>query len=158
MVDNFLEDELELTNIGDSRTFRVNLYEQVFKYVIDFNMDLFECIPGLQFTWNQPWGNLVTLKVTTYARQQKRLFDIAYNAGNLLQQNNLLSEVVGFSFNEDRNVEKQTSLPFLIMKIMVGKNLIKQLIGYQERMLQHLRKKYSVGFDFDETLVNDVVY
>jgi hypothetical protein len=158
MVDNFLEDELELTNIGDSRTFRVNLYEQVFKYVIDFNMDLFECIPGLQFTWNQPWGNLVTLKVTTYARQQKRLFDIAYNAGNLLQQNNLLSEVVGFSFNEDRNVEKQTSLPFLIMKIMVGKNLIKKLIGYQERMLQHLRKKYSVGFDFDETLVNDVVY
>ena len=158
MVDNFLEDELELTNIGDSRTFRVNLYEQVFKYVIDFNMDLFECIPGLQLTWNQPWGNLVTLKVTTYARQQKRLFDIAYNAGNLLQQNNLLSEVVGFSFNEDRNVEKQTSLPFLIMKIMVGKNLIKKLIGYQERMLQHLRKKYSVGFDFDETLVNDVVY
>ena len=158
MVENFLEDELELTNIGESRTFRVNLYEQVFKYVIDFNMDLFECIPGLQFTWNQPWGNLVTLKVTTYARQQKRLFDIAYNAGNLLQQNNLLSEVVGFSFNEDRNVEKQTSLPFLIMKIMVGKNLIKKLIGYQERMLQHLRKKYSVGFDFDETLVNDVVY
>jgi hypothetical protein len=75
-----------------------------------------------------------------------------------LQQNNFLSEVVGFSFQEDRNVEKQTSLPFLIMKIMVGKNLIKKLIGYQERTLQHLRKKYSVGFDFDETLVNDVVY
>jgi hypothetical protein len=44
------------------------------------------------------------------------------------------------------------------MKILVGKNLIKKLIGYQERTLQHLRKKYSVGFDFDETLVNDVVY
>jgi hypothetical protein len=44
--------------------------------------------------------------VTTYARQQKRLLDIAYKAGNLLQQNNFLSEVVGFSFQEDRNVER----------------------------------------------------
>jgi hypothetical protein len=52
MVNNFLEDELELSNIGETKTFKVNLYEQVFKYVIDFNTDLFECIPGLQFTWN----------------------------------------------------------------------------------------------------------
>lgn len=127
----------------------------MFKIVIDRNTDLLECIPGLFYQWNQAWGNLVTLKITTYARQYKKLMEIIYMASNLLQKSNLLSEFVGLS---TINLQRQTSLPFLIMKIMVGKNLIKKLIGYQERVLFHIRKKYSVNFDFDQDLVNDVVY
>ena len=44
------------------------------------------------------------------------------------------------------------------MKLIVGKNLVKKVIGYQGRALTHYRKKYAVNFDFDESLINDLVY
>jgi hypothetical protein len=33
-------------------------------------------------------------------------------------------------------------LPFLIMKLLVPKNFIKKLIGYQNRVLNELKKRY----------------
>jgi hypothetical protein len=155
MVERFLESELVATAEGESKNFKVNLYDKVFKVVIENNTDILECVPGLFFTWSAPWGNLVTVRITTHARQYRSLMEIVYQAGNLFQRSNLLSEYVGLDV---QSMQRQSCLPFLIMKIMVGKNLLKKIIGYQGRTLVHYRKKYAVNFDFDESLINDLVY
>jgi hypothetical protein len=58
--------------------------------------------------------------------------EIVFCASNLMQRNNLLSEYVGMAPD---GLSRQTTLPFLIMKILVGKNLFKKLIGYQGKTL-----------------------
>lgn len=137
---------------GEAANYKVNVYDLIFRVVFDSNTDILECVPGLFFTWNAIWGNLVTIRITTYARQYKKLMKLIYYAGNLLQKANLFSEYVGISSD---SLTRFTSLPFLIMKLMFGKNLMKKLIGYQGRTLGHYRKKYAVNFDFDESLIND---
>ncbi len=50
------------------------------------------------------------------------------------------------------------SLPFLISHVQVPKNFLKKLVGYQERFLLQLKRQYQISFDYDQTLINDLVY
>lgn len=127
LTDQFLKSELDLVAEGEAANYKINIYDLIFRVVFDSNTDILECVPGLFFTWNAQWGNLVTVRITTYARQYKKLMNLIYYAGNLLQKANLLSEYVGISSD---NLSRQSSLPFLIMKLMFCKNLMKKMIGY----------------------------
>jgi hypothetical protein len=155
MVEQFMENELGAAEEATLVTQKINLYEAVFRAVFESNVDIFECVPGLLFAWSGAWGNLVTLQITSSARQFKGLCGMVYQASNLMQASNLLSEYVGLT--ADR-LSRKTALPFLIMKLLVSKNLFKKVVGYQFRTLAHYKKKYAVNFDFDETLINDLVY
>lgn len=49
-------------------------------------------------------------------------------------------------------------MPFLIIKVSVPKNYTKKLVGYQERTLIELKKRYQVGFTYDQSLITDSVF
>ena len=49
-------------------------------------------------------------------------------------------------------------MPFLIMTLKVPKVFLKKLIGYQEKVLLHLKRSHEVNFVYDDKLVNDLVY
>ena len=51
-----------------------------------------------------------------------------------------------------------TVMPFLIMTLKVPKVFLKKLIGYQEKVLLHLKRSHEVNFVYDDKLVNDLVY
>lgn len=50
------------------------------------------------------------------------------------------------------------TMPFLIIKVWVPKNYIKKLVGYQERTLIEMKKRYQVGFTYEQTLITDFVF
>lgn len=52
MIEHFLESELKATTEDESKNFKVNLYDKVFKVVFENNTDILECVPGLFFTWS----------------------------------------------------------------------------------------------------------
>lgn len=59
-----LEESYEQTPRAESRTHTLNLYEQLFNIVISANIDLLEVISSLYLHWDNPWGGLVTVKLT----------------------------------------------------------------------------------------------
>lgn len=70
-VENFVEKEIEyeesqetIRNV-DLKTTRLNLYEDMFNMVFVKNIDLLEAVSNLYLNWENPWGNLVTLKLTS---------------------------------------------------------------------------------------------
>ena len=83
-IEHFLEVELESETYGDKTNYKVNVYLTIFKMVFEDNFDVLECIPGMVFTWSTPWGNLVTVRLTTYPRQYRSLMNIIYQTGTLL--------------------------------------------------------------------------
>ena len=69
MVEEFVDKEIELEDSSEQvkieyRTSRLNLYEDLFNIVFVKNMDLLEAISNLYLNWDNPWGGLVTLKLT----------------------------------------------------------------------------------------------
>lgn len=69
------------------RMSRFNLYLELFNVVIVNNMDLLECVPNLSLLWDNPWGNMVTLKVTCYQTQYLALLGVLQYALDLLMHN-----------------------------------------------------------------------
>lgn len=69
-------------------------------------------------------------------------------------RNDLLMEVVGTSANLIARVGANAvipayTMPFLIIMVWVPKNYIKKLVGYQERTLNEMKKRYQVGFTYE---------
>lgn len=70
MVEEFVNLELEQEEADDGRkdveyrTSRLNLYEELFNIVLVRNMDLLEVVSDLYIHWENPWGSLVTVKLT----------------------------------------------------------------------------------------------
>ena len=69
MVEEFVDKEIELEDSHEQqtiecRTSRLNLYEDLFNLVFIRNMDLLEAISNIYMHWDNPWGSLVTLKLT----------------------------------------------------------------------------------------------
>ena len=74
-VEQFVEKEISIYEPKDKqaiherrevRTQKFNLYLELFNVVIAKNIDSLECVPNLELLWDNPWGNIVTLKVTCY--------------------------------------------------------------------------------------------
>lgn len=69
-VEEFVNLELEKEEIDEYRkdveyrTSRLNLYEELFNIVFVRNMDLLEVVSNLYIHWENPWGSLVTVKLT----------------------------------------------------------------------------------------------
>ena len=69
-VEEFVDKEIEYEESQESirnvmyRTSRLNIYEDMFNLVFVRNIDLLEAVSNLYLNWENPWGNLVTLKLT----------------------------------------------------------------------------------------------
>lgn len=81
-VEDFVDQEIEfeesqvaIKNI-EYRTSRLNLYEDLFNLVFVKNIDLLEAVSNLYLNWENPWGNLVTLKLTCNQTQFIELLGI----------------------------------------------------------------------------------
>lgn len=66
---------------------RFNLYLELFNLVIANNIEYLECVPNLQLVWDNPWGNMITLKVTCYQTQYSSLLEILQYSLDLLMHN-----------------------------------------------------------------------
>ena len=82
MVEEFVDKEIQseeeneqISNI-EYRTSRLNLYEDLFNLVFVRNMDYLEVVSNLYLHWDNPWGSLVTLKLTCNQSQFSALLGI----------------------------------------------------------------------------------
>lgn len=126
------------------------------------NMDLLEVVSNLYVNWDNPWGGLVTVKLTCNQQQFQALLGIMQEAINKLMKHSLLMQPLSQSTQQKlKELNGKTSgsvLPFLVMSLQVPKIFIKKVIGYQEKTLLWLKKDHEVNFVYDEKLVSDVVY
>jgi hypothetical protein len=141
---------------------RFNVYELVFNSAILNCMDSWECFPDLHIYWDS-WQGLVTLRIESSQTVFRIVLGVLQTCTDLLMRNDHLFEPVLIDASLATKVGTNTkvqpyTLPFLIMTIQVPKNFIKKLVGYQERSLVELRKRYGVDFDYENSLVIDQVF
>jgi len=86
--------ELEGRKKQQTRTSKFNVYESVFKLVINDNMDLWECVPDLLMYWEGPWGRLVTLQIVSSHAQFNTILTLLQKATDTLQLSDHLVEAV----------------------------------------------------------------
>ena len=131
-----------------------NVYEKVFQIVIIRNMSLWECFSNVLFFWTEVWGGIVTLRIESISPMCRAVLSLLQTCTDLLMKNDLLMEVVGTSANLIARVGANAvihayTMPFLIINVWVPKNYIKKLVGYQERTLNEMKKRYQVGFTYE---------
>ena len=95
MVEEFVDREVELEESSEQhnieyRISRLNLYEDLFNMVFVVNMDLLEVISNLYVNWDNPWGGLVTVKLTCNKSQFQELLNIIQYSINKMMKRGLL--------------------------------------------------------------------
>ena len=92
MIEDFVDAEIQceeeqeqISNI-EYRTSRLNLYEDLFNLVFVRNIDCLEVVSNLYLHWENPWGGLVTLKLTCNQSQFSSLLGILQYAINKMMK------------------------------------------------------------------------
>jgi hypothetical protein len=95
---------------------------------------------------------MVTIRIVSTYKQFLFLTSLLQEVTDLLYRSHLLN---GGKYDLNQQV---SDLPFEILLIKVPKNFIRKLVGYQEKILAHYRKAYTVDFDFNRELMIDDVF
>ena len=117
----------------------------MFQIVIFKNQEHWECFNYLKLFWSETWGGIVTLKLESTKQIFKEVLAMLQKCTDILMTNDHLLHLVIPSASLISAVGSQSvvpvyALPFLITSVVVPKNFIKKLVGYQERTLLQLKK------------------
>lgn len=143
-LDAFVKEQLYLANanledMSEVKETKLNLYEPVFQLAIPPFVEDYQCLPGFQVYWDDPWGGMVTLKIVSTFRQFTFLASMLQDLTDILTKSRRLGTAI-------------LKVPFIIVVIQVPKNFLRRLVGYQEKNLMPYRRQFQVDFDYSRDI------
>lgn len=132
---------------GEVKQTQFNLNERVFNLAIRNHFDDIDCLQGLQLYWEKPWGGNLTVRLVSTRPQFEQFASLVQFVTNRLV-------TIYEKFHMEGKLQK-----FEVKKLRLPKNLLRKLVGYQEKALNFYRLgKWQVDFYYDDKLLVDTVF